>query len=165
MDADLYAKAVFSSSVLCTSQLFLSKLYSQLFEKSIELEDTPLRSNELKLPKRLHKPVLYAWLTSNDSSAQVEELFSIPNMSSTGTRNTGIYHSLYLAAHFINRSNSDYTALLSNSYRLIDPSEASVLNFNSVKPSIKRSELLFMDSSIFDTRPNDSTRYFSELSN
>ena len=83
-DSDLYLKVVFSSSLLCISQLTLSSL-QRLFYKTLGFPssaetrfDSELSalSTTHTVPRSLHKPILHRWLTQLNATADLSTLFS-----------------------------------------------------------------------------------------
>lgn len=115
-DADLYLKVIFSSSLFCTIQLICSSAYSKLLSLVFNSDDTSeitiANSVEpLVLPKRLHKPIMYSWLTSNPRSTQVSSLFDSKPASSYTLESLELTKLLFQSTNLIIRSSESYLTL------------------------------------------------------
>jgi len=109
-DADLYLKVIFSSSLFCTLQLMMSSLQNKLLG-SFSLPNVTEHSLSqpaaipAQLPKRLHKSVLYAWLTSNPLTADASQMFSALENSSSSNTSLEITQRLYQLSNLLSKSN------------------------------------------------------------
>jgi len=109
-DADLYLKVIFSSSLFCTLQLMMSSLQNKLLG-SFSLPNVTEHSLSqpaaipAQLPKRLHKSVLYAWLTSNPLTADASQMFSVLENSSSSNTSLEITQRLYQLSNLLSKSN------------------------------------------------------------
>lgn len=86
--------------MLCSVQLALSSLYNS-FLGAILGEATPkvnvahASANDVSIPKRLHKPLLYKWLTSGASTSAYETLFQPQSSAKVTDKLPSLYHNLY----------------------------------------------------------------------
>ena len=117
-DGDLYLKAVFASSLLCTLQLTASSLYAKLFQAvTIPSQDTTLES-QYTLPKRLHKPLLYLWSSQASDGASV---FNTTVTSESSNSSLLLLKHLYSAVHLLKIQSQSYYSLSSTLNNLEQP--------------------------------------------
>lgn len=164
LDADLYLKVIFSSALLCTGQLLISSLFNTLISSfsssEVTAPESDLVSRPLTLPKRLHKPVLYAWLQSTSSSSQT--LVDILDSTNSTDSLPGLYSKVYSSARLLRLSNL-------SSYQLVVP-VASIFNKSPVSRigvinSDLNNDLLVpaLDYAIFGKSWESRNCYFREL--
>lgn len=167
-DSDLYLKVAFSSSLLCTVQLALSQTLAKLFGlgDSNKLGESMSGDFKLSLPKRLHKPILHAWLTSDASTQSFEQLFANSGKLSTSPNQLGLYSDLYRASFYLLKSSESVTAFEDALSRLTARSTDKVVNqlglMSSSSQSNARLLSLASDFNVFSAASNSTPKYFSE---
>ena len=171
-DADLYAKALFSSSLLCTFQIILTGVQSRLFST---VSDTtyvpnPFDYNKTKthFPKHLHKPILYGWLTRNFSDVDVSEMFGSQNNKVQILNTFNLLGSLYSSVRLIRRSDdsnlriSDILEKLENQNLTQLKTYLNLgLNRTHIKSSLKP---YLLDYILYNTHQESRSSYFDECS-
>jgi hypothetical protein len=173
LDADLYLKIVFSSSLICSLQLLVSssynKLFSSLFSTEIEAKGTNLVTlNEtLSIPQRLHKPIIYKWLTISTNLSTASSVFSSQLGQSTIDLYGPLLKSLYQLTHSLRQvetNRADLTrsiALLAQNVPFqTTPTTLTALNLFESKSSPLA---LLLDYKLGLVKQKSSTRYFDEL--
>ena len=165
-DSDLYLKIIFSSSILCSTQLMLSQLFTSFFSfDPSPTESTPSPSLDLRtqVPRRLHKPILHAWLTSDLSQKSFENLFDSSEISNS-TMN--VYSSLFKSSFLLAKSAESSFALLKFLQTSGGDSSTSMLNqSSSIYTSLNSPRLnsLGLDFTLFNNSRSATTDYFNEL--
>jgi len=146
-DADLYLKVAFSSSLLCTLQLIISSLQGRLlnpFDISNSTESLTCQSSDLpvQLPKRLHRPVLYAWLTSSLCEGDVSNMFNAPdNLSSKGT-SIEIAQRLYQLSDLLSKSTQSNTSTRALFEKLESETLSGVNRYVALSSNVRNSAVL-----------------------
>ena len=167
-DADLYLKVVFSSSLFCTLQLLMSSLQDRLlgsFNLSnpvMSSVDQPLAA-PAQLPKRLHKSVLYTWLTSNSCKEDVSNMFD----ASVNTPNTGtsieITQRLYQLSNLLSKSSQSNISTSALFEKLESETLSEVNRYATLGDNANSAAVL--DYLLLGSHNNPSTNsYFSECS-
>ncbi len=172
-DADLYLKVLFSSSLFCTVQLIASSLYSRVLGTfSLNLE-TPVSvesgtNPSMLLPKRLHKPIMYSWLTSNPRESQITELFETQTLNPHVNSLLPLTQLLYKSANLIVRSNESRLVIDSTLAKLSAPVQAHLGKLTSVRnlgtSSSQGITPLALDYLLLSKCSNQSRTYFDECS-
>ena len=163
-DSDLYLKVIFSSSLFCTWQLAISQFLSQVFNISYSVPTdvaSPV-SKPLTLPKRLHKPILHAWLTTGDSSTGFEKLFDSESSVNT-PQLTNLYPSLYRTTYLISKTTESVGAIRLNLDALLTQSRLSTFAYAELGNLSSRSNTLFLDYTVFRNTNQPSSTFFNEL--
>ena len=163
-DSDLYLKVIFSSSLFCTWQLTISQILSQVFNISYSVPtDAPSPvSKPLTLPKRLHKPILHAWLTTGDVSTGFEKLFDSGSSLNT-PQLINLYPSLYRTTYLISKTTESVGTLRSNLDALLTQSRLSTFTYSELSDLSSRSNTLFLDYTVFRDTNQPSSTFFNEL--
>lgn len=165
-DSDLYLKIIFSSSILCSTQLMLSQLFTSFFSldpSPTESTTSPSLDLHTQVPRRLHKPILHAWLTSDLSKKSFENLFDSSEISNS-TMN--VYSSLFKSSFLLAKSAESSFALLKFLQTSGGDSSASTLNqSSSIYTSLNSPRLnsLGLDFTLFNNSRSAPTDYFNEL--
>lgn len=130
-DADVYLKLIFSSSVVCSLQLVTSRLsnllYGTLFGTTIDNAGTGESEPSLQIPKRLHKPIFYAWLTNHPSSSSYQNLFDTKISSSQYGQEINLFTNLFQSSRLL--------SLASQSSENVNSLVSSLSNSTSSKPA------------------------------
>lgn len=154
-DSDLYLKVVFSSSILCVSQLALSSLQSTFYSVlglSPEIEKS-MGPGSLQvgtvgaIPRSLHKPVLHRWLTQLNSTADLSPLFQ-DSSSSVAQPINPLFSPLYKSVSLLRRDHVSVSSLqnllplfsssISDSHNFsigTSPLRSILLDFTELRPS------------------------------
>ena len=162
-DADVYLKLIFSSSLLCSFQLFASTLLNAAFNTlfgvtAVATVKENTAGSQISIPKRLHKPIFYASLVNGTYSDDYSNLFNLSTSSNHAETHLDLFTNLYKSSHAINLVSSSADDLRcalqslsttsSNMGTQSDLSSSSTLNFN----------LLTLDYDLFNrTSPNSSS--------
>ena len=162
-DADVYLKLIFSSSLLCSFQLFASTLLNAAFNTlfgvtAVATVKENTAGSQISIPKRLHKPIFYASLVNGTYSDDYSNLFNLSASSNNAETHLDLFTNLYKSSHAINLVSSSADDLRcalqslsttsSNMGTQSDLSSSSTLNFN----------LLTLDYDLFNrTSPNSSS--------
>ena len=109
VDADLYLKALLLSSTLCLAQASLRAVYGRLLSKFLApfVDETSLKEGEgcsFSVPARLHKPIIYSWLTSRPSNSDFQNLFEPQAPDRSGL--AGLYRSLFATAYLVHKTDN-----------------------------------------------------------
>lgn len=115
-DADLYMKVLFSSSLFCSIQVIFSTIYSNFlttltFNTSKTVNNTLIESESFGVPKRLRKPILYSWLTTNTVNKDISKLFNLTTSNSSNKSLLNLTHNLFKSANLLSRSDLSVTEL------------------------------------------------------
>lgn len=115
-DADLYMKVLFSSSLFCSIQVIFSTIYSNFlttltFNTSKTVNNTLIESESFDVPKRLRKPILYSWLTTNTVNKDISKLFNLTTSNSSNKSLLNLTHNLFKSANLLSRSDLSVTEL------------------------------------------------------
>jgi len=105
-DADVYLKLLFSSSLLCSFQLFASTLLNVAFNTlfgftSVANVNTNTAGSQISIPKRLHKPIFYASLVNGTYSDDYSNLFNLGTASNQSKAHLNLFTNLYKSSHSI----------------------------------------------------------------
>ena len=105
-DADVYLKLLFSSSLLCSFQLFASTLLNVAFNTlfgftSVANVNTNTAGSQISIPKRLHKPIFYASLVNGTYSDDYSNLFNLGTASNQSEVHLNLFTNLYKSSHSI----------------------------------------------------------------
>jgi len=171
-DADLYAKALFSSSLLCTFQIILIGVQSRLFSTVSDTTyvSNPFDHNKTKthFPKHLHKPILYSWLTRNLSDVDVSEMFDSQNNKVQILNSFNLLGPLYSSVRLIRRSD-DSTLRISDILEKLENQNLTQLktylnlglNRTYIKSPLKP---YLLDYILYNTHQESRSSYFDECS-
>lgn len=171
-DADLYAKALFSSSLLCTFQIILTGVQSRFFST---MSDTAYVSNPsdynkagTHFPKHLHKPILYSWLTRNFSDVDVSEMFDSQNNKAQTLNTFNLLSPLYSSVRLIRRSDDSILQISDVLEKLENQNLTQLktylnlgLNRTCVKSPIKS---YLLDYILYGVHQESRLSYFDECS-
>lgn len=167
-DSDLYLKVAFSSSLLCTAQLAISKTFAKLFgldDLTQPVGNTSATFN-VSLPKRLHKPILHAWLTSDSPSHNFSQLFDSSTKSATVAAQLGLYSDLYRSSFYLLKADESVTTFSDALASLKNRSADKILNQFGLMPlgsqNSPRSVSLIVDFNVFNSDQSATPNYFSE---
>ena len=170
-DADLYLKVLFSSSVFCTIQLSMSSLYSKVLglfsADSVTSVDTKGTMNpSVVLPKRLHKPIVYSWLTSNPRESQVTELFETQTFNSQVSSLLPLTQLLYKSTNLLAKSAESKLSTNSVLGRLNTPAQDYLNRLASLRTlgtsSIQGVTPLALDYLLLNGPTDSDNTYFEE---
>jgi hypothetical protein len=163
-DSDLYLKVVFSSSLFCTWQLTVSQVLSRMFNSSYDVTTGTANaiSKPVTLPKRLHKPILHAWLTTGNSFTDFEKLFDGGALKGS-SQLTELYPSLYRATYLVSKSSESANVLKSSLDSLASSVRPSLFTYSELNDLLTRSNTLFIDYSVFESGAELRSPFFSEL--
>jgi hypothetical protein len=163
-DSDLYLKVVFSSSLFCTWQLTVSQVLSRMFNSSYDVTTGTANaiSKPVTLPKRLHKPILHAWLTTGNSFTDFEKLFNGGALKGS-SQLTELYPSLYRATYLVSKSSESANVLKSSLNSLASSVRPSLFTYSELNDLRTRSNTLFIDYSVFEIGAELPSPFFSEL--
>ena len=144
-DADVYLKLIFSSSLLCSFQLFASTLLNAAFNilfgvTAAANESKNTASSPIRIPKRLHKPIFYASLVNGTYSDDCSNLFNLGTAPNRSEAHLDLFTNLYKSVHSISlvSSSSDdlryalhsLSAANSNMETQLDLTSSYTPNFN-----------------------------------
>lgn len=172
-DADIYAKAIFSSSVVCILQMIMSSIQTRLLSM---FSDTTEKTSDLKfvypqphLPKYLHKPILYSWLAQSSDIKHISNLVGDSSNSLHSQNVCNLVSALYSSIRLIRRSN-DSSLELSRILKAVENCESSpVRTYLSLNLTHSTSQLQYLTSSLDYllkyTSSETNSSYFSECSN
>ena len=167
-DADLYLKVVFSSSLFCTLQLLTSSLQNRLLD-SFSLSSLTASSVDqslstpAQLPKRLHKSVLYTWLTSNSCKGDVSTMFGASESSSSRDTSIEITQRLYQLSNLLSKSSQSNISTSALFEKLESETLSEVSRYATLSSNANSSVVL--DYLLLGSYNNSSTNsYFSECS-
>ena len=118
-DGDLYLKAVFASSLLCTLQLTASSLYARFFQVVTTPSQNLSIESQYTLPKRLHKPLLYLWSSQSHEGAAV---FNTTSSNESPNSPLLLLKHLYSAVHLLKIQSQSYYSLSTALSKLEQPS-------------------------------------------
>ena len=166
-DSDLYLKIVFSSSILCSIQLVLSQLATSIFSlepNSVSPNTLSTLDSSAQIPRRLHKPILHAWLTSDLSQKSFEKLFDSSERSNS---TMAVYSSLFKSSFLLSKSTEsglDLFKFLQTSGR--DSSNPMLKQSITTTTALNcpRLNSIGLDFTLFHNPRSVSTGYFDELS-
>ena len=167
-DSDLYLKVAFSSSLLCTAQLVVSQTLSNWLTSgdSSSQPTSFVPTPGVLLPKRLHKPILHAWLTTDTKSHDFENLFNDMAASSTKINNLNLYSDLYKSSFYLAKSTESMSSFSSSLSLLTAQSNPDLLNQLSLlspnSPSSPRLLSLASDFKLFNSSKSIAPSYFEE---
>ncbi len=138
-DADLYLKVLFSSSLFCTAQLIVSSLYSRVLgtfstdsATSFSAENTA--NSTIVLPKRLHKPIVYSWLTANPREGQITKLFETHMTDSQTSHLLPLTQLLYKSTNLLVKSAESRVVADAVLTKLSTPTQAGVSRLTAIRP-------------------------------
>ncbi len=172
-DADLYLKVLFSSSLFCTAQLVASSLYSRALGMfSTELDGTvssgSLPNPTLNLPKRLHKPIIYSWLTNNPREGQITELFETQSSNPQLNSLLPLTQLLYKSTNLIAKSAESKLLAHSVLTQLSAPTQSYLSKLASIKTlgagSAQGTTSLALDYLLLNKSSDSARTYFDECS-
>ncbi len=172
-DADLYLKVLFSSSLFCTAQLAASSLYSRALGMfSTELDGTvssgSLPNPTLNLPKRLHKPIIYSWLTNNPREGQITELFETQSSNPQLNSLLPLTQLLYKSTNLIAKSAESKLLAHSVLTQLSAPTQSYLSKLASIKTlgagSAQGTTSLALDYLLLNKSSDSARTYFDECS-
>ena len=165
-DSDLYLKLIFSSSILCSTQLMLSQLFTSFFSLDTYTTGSTTATSldsHTQVPRRLHKPILHAWLTSDLSQKSFENLFDSSERSNS-TMN--VYSSLFKSSFLLAKSAESSLALLKFLQTSGGDSSLTTLNQSiSTHTSLNSPRLnsIGLDFALFSNSRSTAKSYFNEL--
>lgn len=164
-DSDLYLKVAFSSSLLCSLQLVFSFMLNGIFPHTSFSDESRLfeANSKAQVPRRLHKPILHAWLTADASSNSFEKLLASESSPSSFME---LYKSLFRSSLLVTKSSESLfhvSEFMSNSYsRLNLPCpESSTLSALTINSSARLNSL-GLDFYLFKRSARFDENYFSE---
>lgn len=164
-DSDLYLKVAFSSSLICSLQLLFSFFLNGLFPRPSSQDTSHLSENNSKaqVPKRLYKPILHAWLTTDTSSKSFEKLLS-------GDSHTdelmSLYKSLFRSSSLVTKSSESPSSVLEPMSNLLvlanlRSSDSYMFTASTIHPSA-RFNSLGLDFYLFNRNVRFYKSYFTE---
>ena len=167
-DADLYLKVAFSSSLFCTLQLLMSSLQGRLlnsFDVSNSTESLACQSSNLpvQIPKRLHRPVLYAWLTSSLCEGDISNMFNVPGNLSSKDTPVEIAQRLYQLSDLLSKSTQSNTSTSALFEKLESETLSEVSRYAALSSNVRNFavlEYLLLGCDDSGSRPS----YFRECS-
>ena len=167
-DSDLYLKVAFSSSLLCSLQMVLSFIFNEIFPHPSVPDESYWSENNSKnqVPRRLHKPILHAWLTTDTSSKSFEKLLSGESRPSAVM---GLYNSLFRSSFLVTKSSessADVSESVNNLPIITNLScfDSSILSATTAYNS-PRLNSLGLEFSVFDQNTYYNENYFPECDN
>lgn len=166
-DSDLYLKVIFSSSLLCTAQLLLSQFLSNVFSiDGFTARSEAIDTVPVSLPKRLHKPVLHAWLTSDHPVGDFEQLFDT-SITSPDSTQFELYNTLYRSSFFLSKSNESLDTVTNNLSLLESQPGSRVLKYTDLvttsELSNPRTNSLLLEHIVLKKSDSTYSDYFNEL--
>lgn len=164
-DSDLYLKVAFSSSIICSLQLLFSFFLNAIFPRP-SFPDTshwPETNPKAQVPKRLHKPILHAWLTTDTSSKSFEKLLS---GDSYHNELMVLYKSLFRSSLLVTKSSESPCSVSESISNLpilpnLPCSDLSMFTTSTVHPSARLNSL-GLDFYLFNRNIRFYENYFTE---
>jgi hypothetical protein len=154
-DADIYLKLVFSSSLIYSFQSFISFTLNRLFNYDLNSSSYGTHissaSQELSIPKRLHKPVFYSWLINKPNGLSYENLFQPTNVSSSVVTKSEVFTNLFKLTHNVGLASIDTC-----SGSLLG--ETSTVGSNNSKFWLQQ-----LEQSLYSNSATSTTSSFNEL--
>lgn len=167
-DSDLYLKVAFSSSLLCSLQAVLSYLLNSIFPRPAYPDELYRSASTAKtqVPRRLHKPILHAWLTTDTSVKSFEKLLSGEHSSKAFM---DLYQLLFNSSFIVNKSSEFPSKVSELTIALpeipdIGGSDTSLLT-HSTGYSSPRLNSLGLDFYVFNQNIRLCESYFPECDN
>jgi len=170
-DADLYLKVLFSSSLFCTAQLIVSSLYSRALQTFSADSATQFSAEDavnpaITLPKRLHKPIVYSWLTTNPHEGQITKLFETHMSDSRTSGLIPLTQLLYKSTNLLVKSAESRIVADSVLTKLSAPTQVGIGKLTAIRSlgtsSAESITPLALDYLLLNS-PNSSTNtYFDE---
>jgi len=166
LDADIYCKALFTSSLVCILQSLFSSVQNalvfNLFNASQTQTVTAPSATKLLIPSRLHKPLLYSWAVSGSSDISKEQLFELTKSQST---HLGLYRSLYSVTKSLTLELSSLVKLRSTFAQLTNPSSYSITDLLSDTAISPKTHSSLVEYSVFGATHSPSSDRSSLLRN
>jgi hypothetical protein len=167
-DSDLYLKVAFSSSLLCSIQVAASSLFNQIFFGRLTVPDSepaPV-GRRLVVPRRLHKPIFYTWLSNQSGSLDFEKLFEASVTGDKIDHELSLLQYLFKSAYFLARSSdsalafSDALNVVSGPWsRSASTPTAFGLGYRCQSPRLNS---LLLDYTLFSPLQPHANSFFSE---
>lgn len=126
-DADIYLKALFSSSILCLLQTIIQSVWWNLLAQLAPVSTNASQLPCLSLPKRLHQQALYSWVSYSGTPLNLTTLFSPVTATSTDSNVLVLYKTLYRAVYSLKKSEVSLIKLESSLSQLEKTGGASAL--------------------------------------
>ena len=170
-DADLYLKVLFSSSLFCTAQLIVSSLYSRVLktfstDSAISLSTENAANSAIVLPKRLHKPIVYSWLTTNPREGQITKLFETHMTDSQANHLLPLTQLLYKSTNFLSKSAESRLAADSVLAKLSTQTQVGVSRLTAIRSlgtdSADNTTSLALDYLLLNSPNSPTSTYFNE---
>lgn len=137
----------------------LNKVYASVFGYSFSTPSAVDTQEPLTLPKRLHKPVLYALLKDSTDTNQFTKLFD------TGSKNENtmdLYTNLFATTHLLRLASTSPTALFNTASILGDRNIVSKQSLTTVSMPLGLSTTV-LDYLLFNNVKSATPTYFTEL--
>lgn len=165
-DADVYLKLIFSSSIVCSLQLVTSRLsnlaYSTFFGVTTSSYSAGESEIDLQIPKRLHKPIFYAWLTNHPGSSSYQNLFNTKISSSQYSSEVTLFTNLFSSSRLLSLASQSTENVNSLVTGLSAPSLPKSISYEMLACPNPSLNLASLDYAIFGTDTVASSTHTTE---